>query len=38
MFVARRMVRLVHQMRRRGVLFGVATMCLGMAQGVLEQI
>jgi acetyl-CoA acyltransferase len=38
---ARLMVTLMHEMRRRGAALGVATMCIGMGQGiatVVEQI
>jgi acetyl-CoA acetyltransferase family protein len=38
---ARLMTTLIHEMRRRGTSLGVATMCIGMGQGVatvVEQI
>ena len=38
---ARLMVTLTHEMRRRGVALGVATMCIGIGQGiatVVEQV
>jgi acetyl-CoA acetyltransferase len=41
MLVARLRVTLVHEIRRCGVPLGVATMCIGMDQGVatvVEQI
>ncbi len=38
---ARLMTTLIHEMRRRGARLGVATMCIGMGQGVatvVEQV
>ncbi|MGH7985670.1 MAG: thiolase family protein, partial [Candidatus Binataceae bacterium] len=35
---ARLMVTLVHEMRRRGVALGVATMCIGIGQGIATVV